>query len=329
MLDRVGALHKKMFFHEAIANAVREAMTDDPTIFVMGQDVGAFGGSYREFDGLHREFGGDRVRDTPVAENATIGIGAGAAAAGFRPLVSITYMDFLMLGFDPLINYAAKLRYKTAGALRASMVVKSTAGAHGQGVAHSQCLDAWLMSVPGLSVVVPSNPQDAYSLMVQALRHDGPVVYIDHKRLFPTPGEVALGTTSLPFGQAVVRRPGNDVTITCHSYMVGVVLQAAAQLQERSVSCEVIDLRTLAPLDMDTIERSVHQTGRLVTVEEGQATCGVGAEVLARLFSSVGPVPFARVGALPAPVSSNPVYEALCIPDSNRVCDAVSAVMGQ
>jgi pyruvate/2-oxoglutarate/acetoin dehydrogenase E1 component len=329
MSDRAAPLHKKMFFREAIANAVREAMTDDPTIFVMGQDVGSFGGSYREFDGLYREFGGDRVRDTPVAENATIGIGAGAAAAGYRPLVSITYMDFLMLGFDPLINYAAKLRYKTAGALHAPIVVKTTAGAHGQGVAHSQCLDAWLMSVPGLSVVAPSNPQDAYSLMVQALRHNGPVVYIDHKRLFPTSGEVALGASSPPFGQAVVRRPGKDVTITCHSYMVWVALRAAAHLQQQGVSCEVVDLRTLSPLDLDTVERSVRRTGRLVTVEEGQPTCGVGAEVVARLFSSVGPMPFARVGALPAPVSSNPVYEALCIPDSKRVCDAVSAVMGQ
>jgi pyruvate dehydrogenase E1 component beta subunit len=318
-----------MFFREAVASAVREAMHEDPTVFVMGQDVGSFGGSYREFDGLFREFGADRVRDTPVAENASIGIGAGAAAAGYRPLVCITYMDFLMLGFDPLINYAAKLRYKTAGALSAPLVVKTTAGAQGQGVAHSQCLDAWLMSVPGLTVVAPSNPQDAYGLMALALRHDGPVVYIDHKRLFPTPGEVAFGDPWPPFGEAVIRRPGKDVTITCHSYMVQVALSAALQLEGAGISCEVVDLRTLSPLDLETIEGSVRRTGRLVTLEEGQPTCGVGAEVIAQLFARMGPAPFARVGALPAPVSSNPVYEALCVPDAGRVCDAVAAVMRQ
>jgi pyruvate dehydrogenase E1 component beta subunit len=319
---------RKMFFREAISSAVREAMAEDPKVFVMGQDVGAFGGSYREFDGLFQTFGSERVRDTPVAENATIGVGAGAAAAGYRPLVCITYMDFLMLGFDPLINYAAKLRYKTAGALTAPLVVKTTAGAQGQGVAHSQCLDAWLMSVPGLTVVAPSNPQDAYTLMAQALRHDGPVVYIDHKRLFPTPGPVSLGARSPGFGRAVVRRPGDDVTIACHSYMVQVALTAAAQLQDAGASCEVVDLRTLSPLDLDAVEGSVRRTGRLVTLEEGQATCGVGTEVMARLFARIGPRPFARIGALPAPVSSNPVFEALCVPDAKRVCDAVAALMG-
>jgi len=316
-----------MFFREAIASAVRAAMLEDPTVLVMGQDVGSFGGSYREFDGLYREFGADRVRDMPVAENATIGIGAGAAAAGFRPLVCITYMDFLMLGFDPLINYAAKLRYKTAGALTAPLVVKTTAGAQGQGVAHSQCLDAWLMSVPGIVVAAPSNPQDAFSLMAQALRHDGPVVYIDHKRLFPSPGEVSVDAGLQPFGVAAVRRRGEDVTIISHSYMVQVALKAAARLAEAGISCEVIDLRTLAPLDVDTIEASLRRTGRLVTLEEGQTTCGVGAEVMAQVFSRMGPRPFVRIGALPAPVSSNPVYEALCIPDPERICDAVTALL--
>jgi pyruvate dehydrogenase E1 component beta subunit len=329
MSDSAAPQSRKMFFREAIAAAVRAAMIEDPTILVMGQDVGSFGGAYREFDGLYSEFGGDRVRDMPVAENATIGIGAGAAAAGYRPLVCITYMDFLMLGFDPLINYAAKLRYKTGGALTAPLVVKATAGAAGQGVAHSQCLEAWLMSVPGLTVVSPSNPQDAYSLMAQALRHDGPVVYIDHKRLFPRPGEVCLGSLAPAIGHAVIRRAGEDVTITAHSYMVQVALDAAAQLADVGVSCEVIDLRTLSPLDIDSVESSVRRTGRLVTVEEGQPTCGVGAEVMAQLLSRVGPRPFARVGALPAPVSFNPVYEAMCVPDRSRVCNAVAAVLRQ
>src|SRR5271154_3099821 len=218
---------RRMFFREAIAKAVREEMTRNPRVFVMGQDVGAFGGSYREFDGLFAEFGAERVRDTPVAEAATVGIGVGAAAAGYRPIVSITYMDFMMLGFDPLINYGAKLRYKTGGKMTSPVVVKTTAGALGQGVAHSQCIEAWLMSVPGLKVVAPSTPADAYGLMKAALRADGPVVYIDHKRLFPIPGDVPLEETVIPFGRAVVRRAGFDVTISTHGYMVRVAMEAA------------------------------------------------------------------------------------------------------
>lgn len=329
MSDSPAPTHKKMFFREAVAKAVREEMAANPLVLVMGQDVGAFGGSYREYDGLFAAFGPERVIDMPVAENATIGVGAGAAAAGYRPLVTITYMDFMMLGFDPLINYAAKLRYKTAGALNAPLVVRTTAGAQGQGVAHSQCIEAWLMSVPGLQVVAPSTPADAYGLMKTALRSDGPVVYVDHKRLFPTPGEVSIAETVTPFGKARICRSGSDVTLTTHGYMVHVALEAAARLAEQGLSCEVIDLRSLAPLDLDTIADSVARTGRLVTLEEGQLTCGVGVEVAMRVFERIGPRPVARIGALPAPVSSNPVLERACVPDADRVCAEVMRVMSQ
>ncbi|GGE11047.1 TPP-dependent acetoin dehydrogenase complex, E1 protein subunit beta [Aureimonas endophytica] len=326
MSSEAPATHK-MFFREAIAKAMREEMRREPRVLVLGQDVGAFGGSYREFDGLFAEFGAARVRDMPVAENATIAIGAGAAAAGFRPLVSITYMDFLMLGFDPLINYAAKLRYKTGGRLCAPLVVKTTAGALGQGVAHSQCLEAWLISVPGLKVVAPSTPADAYGLLKTALRGDGPVVFIDHKRLFPIPGEVPVAETPVPFGEAIVRRAGRDVTIATHGFMTLVALDAAASLAERGISCEVVDLRSLAPLDLDTVAASLRRTRRLVTLEEGQPTCGIGAELAFRLFQRLGAHPHARVGALPAPVSSNPVFERACIPDAARVRDAVLGLL--
>ncbi|MBS0476654.1 MAG: 2-oxoglutarate dehydrogenase [Proteobacteria bacterium] len=313
----------RMFFREAVKRAVEEEMTRDARIFVLGQDVGAFGGSYREFDGLFARFGPERMRDTPVAEAASIGIAAGAAAAGYRPLAVITYMDFLMLGFDALINYAAKLRYKTAGALTAPMVVKTTAGAQGQGVAHSQCIEAWLMSVPGLKVVAPSTPADAYGLMKTALRSDGPVVYIDHKRLFPTPGDVPEAETLVPFGQAAIRRAGTDVSVICHGYMVRIALAAADLLEPEGISCEVIDLRTLAPMDVATLAASVERTGRLLTLEEGQITCGVGVEVATRIFDRIGVRPWARIGALPAPVSSNPVLEAACVPDADRVARAI------
>jgi pyruvate/2-oxoglutarate/acetoin dehydrogenase E1 component len=314
----------KLYFREAISRALREEMRDNPRVLILGQDVGAFGGSYREFDGLYREFGPERVRDTPVSENASIGIAVGAAAAGYRPLVSITYMDFLMLGFDPLINYGAKLRYKTGGLLNAPLVVKTTAGALGQGVAHSQCIEAWLMSVPGLKVIAPSTPGDAYGLMKTALRSDGPVVYVDHKRLFPIPGQVPVAETMIPFGQAIVRREGKDATIVSHGFMVSTALEAARQLEAAGSDVEVIDLRSLAPLDIDTVANSVAKTGALVTVEEGQITTGVGTEVFARICERYGAVPFARIGALPAPVSSNPVLEKTVVPDAARIFDVVS-----
>lgn len=316
-------LTTRMFFREAVCRAVREEMEASEKVFVLGQDVGAFGGSYREFDGLYKIFGPERMRDTPVAEAASVGIAAGAAAVGFHPLCVITYMDFLMIGFDALINYAAKLRYKSAGNLTAPLVVKTTAGAQGQGVAHSQCIESWLISVPGLKVVAPSTPSDAYGLMKSALRSDGPVVYIDHKRLFPTPGNVPVAETIVPFGKAAVRRKGSDVTVVTHSYMVRVALEAAERLETEGLSCEVIDLRSLAPMDLDTLCQSVERTGRLLTLEEGQITCGIGTEVAARIFERIGYRPWTRVGALPAPVSSNPVLEAECVPNAGRVAEAL------
>jgi pyruvate/2-oxoglutarate/acetoin dehydrogenase E1 component len=317
----------KLFFREAIARALREEMARDPRVVLLGQDVGPFGGSYKEFVGLHAQFGPERVRDAPVAEAAMVGIGVGAAAAGLRPVVSITYMDFLMLGLDPLVNYAAKARFKTGGQITVPLVVKTTAGAKGQGVAHSQCLEAWLMSVPGLKVVAPSTAADAYGLLKSALREDGPVLFVDHKRLFPTAGEVPVAETLVPIGRAVVRRAGQDVTVAAHSYMARVALEAAGRLAGEGVSCEVIDLRSLAPLDVETLARSAARTGALVTLEEGQLTCGLGAEIAFRVREAAGAIRTARVGALPAPVSSNPVLEAACLPDADRLASAVRRLL--
>jgi pyruvate/2-oxoglutarate/acetoin dehydrogenase E1 component len=317
----------KLFFREAIARALREEMLRDESVIVLGQDVGRFGGSYKEFVGLFEQFGAARVRDTPVAENAMVGLGAGAAAAGMRPLVSITYMDFLMLGLDPLVNFAAKARFKTGGQLSVPMVVKTTAGAKGQGVAHSQCIEAWIMGVPGLKVVAPSTPADAYGLMKSALRETGPVVFVDHKRLFPTAGALPEREHSVPIGQALITRNGRDVTIVTHSYMTRVASDAAERLAAENVSCEIVDLRTLAPLDLATVCESVSRTGALLTLEEGQTTCGVGAEVAFRVREVLGEIRVARVGALPAPVSSNPVLEAACLPDAERVVQAIRRLL--
>ncbi|MGP0094549.1 MAG: alpha-ketoacid dehydrogenase subunit beta [Xanthobacteraceae bacterium] len=313
----------RVFFREAISRAIGEEMERDPRMILLGQDVGRYGGAYGEFRGLYERFGPERIRDTPVAEAATVGIGVGAAASGTRSIVSITYMDFLMLGLDPLINYAAKARYKTGGQLTVPIVVKTTAGAKGQGVAHSQCIEAWLMAVPGLQVVAPSTPEDAYVLMKGALRADGPVVYIDHKRLFPTAGQIGAEYGPNAIGKARITRRGRDVTVVSHSYMARVAFDAAEQLAREGIDCEVIDLRSLAPLDAPTVCASVAETRTLLTLEEGQTTCGVGAEVAFRVQQEIHGVRVARCGALPAPVSSNPVLEQACLPSVARVVSEI------
>jgi len=329
MSDEAASAPVKLFFREAIARALAEEMARDEHIRLFGQDIGAFGGAYKEFLGLFERFGPARVRDMPVAEASMVGVAVGAAAMGCRSLVSITYMDFLMLGLDPLVNYAAKARFKTAGQITVPVVVKATLGAKGQGVAHSQCLESWLMGVPGLRVVAPSTPADAYGLLKSALREPGPVVFLDHKRLFPIAGDVPSGEGLVPIGSAAVRRSGADVTVTAHAAMVRVALDAAEQLAAEGVSCEVIDLRTLAPLDVPTLAASAARTCALVTVEEGQVACGVGAEVAARLAETIGPLPVARVGALPAPVSSSASLERAVLPDAARVAGAVRRLLRQ
>ncbi|MEO8487359.1 MAG: transketolase C-terminal domain-containing protein [Betaproteobacteria bacterium] len=317
----------RLFFREAIARALAEAMHADPRVVILGQDVGPLGGAYREFAGLHATFGASRVRDMPVAENAMVGIGVGAAAAGLRPLVSITYMDFVMLALDPLVNYGAKLRYKTGGQLHAPVVVKATAGAKGQGVAHSQSLESWLVGVPGLTVVAPSNAADAYGLMGAALDHDGPVVYVDHKRLFPTAGDVPDAPVRVPIGRATVRRRGDNATIATHSYGCRIADAAADRLAAEGIRCEIVDLRTLAPLDVATVASSAARTGALVTLEEGQLPCGLGAELAYRVREEIGPIRVARIGAAPAPISGNRLLEAATLPSVEDVVVAVRRLL--
>ncbi len=236
-------------------------------------------------------------------------------------------MDFILLGLDALVNYGAKLRYKTAGVLTSPVVLKTTAGAKGQGVSHSQCLEAWLMSVPGIRVVAPSNVADAYGLMKAALQADGPVVFVDHKKMFPLSGPSPRPGAVTPLGVAAIVRPGADLTLATHGYMVRIAMQAAELLAAQGVEVEVVDLRSLSPIDVETLARSVGRTGRLLTLEEGQITAGVGAEVIARVQERLGPLPAARIGALAAPISSNPVLEAACVPHARRVAEAVASLL--
>jgi pyruvate dehydrogenase E1 component beta subunit len=318
----------KVFFREAVCRALAEEMERDPRVILLGQDIGDFGGSYQETRGLWARFGADRVRDMPVAEAATVGVAAGAAAAGLRPVAFITYMDFVTLGLDALTNYAAKLRYKTAGQLRAPFVLKTTAGAKGQGVSHAQSFEAWLMNVPGLKVVAPSTPADAYGLLKSAIRDEGPVVYMDHKRLYSTAGEIPVGETLTPIGVAATRSIGTDVTLVSYSYPLTLVEEARRLLDGAGIAGEVIDLRSLAPLDIDTVAASVRKTGALLVVEEGQSTCGVAAEVAFQVRERVSDVRVARLGPRRAPVSSSPVLERYFLPSVDRVVESVRALLG-
>lgn len=299
-------------------HALADVMREDPRVFLMGQDIGSFGGSYKEFKGLYSLFP-DRVLDTPIAENAMIGMAVGAAAAGLRPLVSITYMDFLMLGLDPLVNYGVKARFKTGGQIAVPVVIKTTTGAKGQGVAHSQCIEAWMAGVPGLRIFAPSCPADAYLLLKAAFACEGPVLFIDHKRLFPIAGNVPLGACDTEPARARLLHIGGDLTITSHGYMSTVALEAATLLAGEGLDATVIDLRSLAPIDIATIRSSVMRTGVLLTVEEGQAACGIGAEIISRLHLEDIRFRAGRVAALPMPVSSNPVLEAASLPDAKRI----------
>lgn len=313
----------RLFFREALARAMAEEMERDPRILLLGQDIAEHGGSYGETKGLFERFGPRRVRNTPVAEQVTVGLAAGAAAAGLRPLAFITYSDFLMPALDPLVNYAAKLRFKSAGQLTAPLVVKTTAGAKGQGPTHAQALEAWLMNVPGLTVVSPSTAGDAYGLLKTALRAEGPVVYIDHKRLFPMGGEVPDQEALVPFGSAAVRREGRHVTLVAYSHLCVAAMEAAGTLSREGVEVEVVDLRSLWPIDWETLAASIRKTGRALFVEEGQVVCGVGAELAFGIHERVPGAHLARLGALRAPVAASAPLESYVVPDAGKIAAAV------
>jgi acetoin:2,6-dichlorophenolindophenol oxidoreductase subunit beta len=319
----------KLFFREALARAMAEEMERDPRVILMGQDIAAHGGSYAETRGLFERFGPSRVRNTPVAEAVTVGLAAGAAAAGLRPLAFITYLDFLMLGLDALVNYAAKLRFKSAGQLTAPMVVKATSGAKGQGPTHAQSLEPWLMNVPGLTVLAPSTAGDAYGMLKTALRAPGPVVFIDHKKLFPRGGMVSDHEELIPVGSAAVRREGRHLTIVAHSYMSVLALEAAAALAAEGIDAEVIDLRSLAPIDWDTLSTSARKTGHALFVEEGQLVCGVGAELAFGLRERLPKLQVERLGAQPAPVAPSPVLEGFIVPSAGDIARSARKLLAK
>jgi len=306
---------------------VFQEMSANPDVFVAGEDVGAFGGVFHTFDGLQKEFGEDRVVDTPISEQAIIGLGLGAAVSGLRPIVDLMFMDFICVAMDQIVNQVAKIKYMFGGAATVPLTITTTGGAGVSASAqHSQSLEAILCHIPGLKVVYPSNAYDMKGLMTACIREDNPTVMVKHKRLFGSSTLVPEEPYTVPLGKAATVRAGTDVTVVTYGRMVTEALSAADTLAAEGIECEVIDPRTLQPFDIDTVVESVRRTNRVVIVHEAVRFGGLGAEIAAQIqeiaFDYLD-APIGRVAAPFSPVPYSPVLEQLYIPDSQRIADGI------
>jgi len=322
---------REITYAEAIAEALGTEMRLDPRVFVMGEDVGAFGGLFGGTKGLLAEFGPERVRDTPISEAALIGAGVGAAITGMRPMVEIQFVDFTACAMDQIVNQAAKIRFMLGGKAQVPLVIRTPYGT-GLKLAsqHSQSLEAWFAHVPGLLVAMPSTPADAKGLLVTALRDPNPVMVLEHKLLYPTRGPVPEEQYGIPFGQADVRRPGSDATIVATGLMVSKSLAAADRLAAEGVEAEVLDPRTLVPLDKAAIIESVKKTGRLVVVHEAVKRGGFGGEIASLIAEEAFDyldAPIKRVAGRNVPIAFNEVLEKKAVPDVEDIVAAVKSLV--
>jgi pyruvate dehydrogenase E1 component beta subunit len=324
---------RKLTFAQALNEALRQEMRRDPTIYVAGEDVGKYGGIFGVTAGLLEEFGEERVRDTPITESAIIGSAVGAAAAGLRPVVEIMFIDFIGVALDQLFNQAAKMKYMFGGKAKLPIVVRTTCGAGMSAAAqHSQSLEAWFMHIPGLKVVAPSTPYDAKGLLISSIRDDNPVLFIEHKMLYGIEGEVPEEPYTIPLGVADIKREGKDVTVVATMAMVHKALEAAEDLAKEGIEVEVVDPRTLSPLDRETIINSVKKTHRLVIVHEAVKQAGPGAEIAATVAEEAFEyldAPIKRVAAPFTPVPFSPVLESAYIPSKENIISAVKEVVGK
>ena len=317
-------------FTAAIVEAVRQEMERDATIFVAGEDV-RVGGVFGTDAGLLQQFGERRVVNTPIAESAIAGLAVGSAAAGLRPIIEIMFIDFIGVCMDEIVNQMAKMKYMFGGKARLPIVVRTHAGA-GRSMAaqHSQSLEAWFCHVPGLKVVMPSTPYDAKGLLTAAIRDDNPIIFVENKRLLGMRGEVPDEPYTVPLGVADVKREGDDVTVVATGALVRDALDAAEDLAGRGVSVEVVDPRTLSPLDMGPILASVEKTGRVVVAQEAVTFCGLGAEIAAQIadqgFDFLD-APIKRVGAPFSPVPFSPVLEAAWLPGKAQIIAAIGEIV--
>jgi pyruvate/2-oxoglutarate/acetoin dehydrogenase E1 component len=319
--ERIGTIR------DAINEALHEEMQRDETVFMMGEDIGVAGGVFKVTAGLRDTFGEARIRDTPIAEAGIVGLAVGAAMTGMRPVVEIMFVDFTTLASDQIINQAAKLRYMTAGQTKVPLVIRTAMGAGRRAAAqHSQSLQAWYCHIPGLKVVMPSTPADAKGLLKSAIRDDNPVIFLEDKMMYNQQGAIPDGDYVVPLGVARIHREGTDATIICTSSMLYPTLEAAEQLAGMGIEVEVIDPRTLSPLDEDTLVNSAIKTGHVLVVDEGYQNFGVTAEIAARINDKAFhylDAPVQRLGAADVPVPFAPSLEDLTIPSAERIVEIV------
>lgn len=316
-------MSRELTYVKAFNEGMHQSMAADPDVFLIGEDVAGYGGVFHMFDGLLTEFGGTRVKDTPISEQAIIGLGVGAAARGLRPVCDLMFMDFIGVAMDQIFNQAAKMKYMFGGAVSMPLTI-TTAGGAGMSAAaqHSQSLEAWLAHVPGLKVVMPASAYDAKGLIVSAIRDDNPVIVVLNKKMLGMKGEVPEEMYSVPIGVANVVREGADVTVVATGRMVVEAAKAASSLADQGVDVELIDPRSVQPLDIDTITDSVRKTNRVLIVHEAVEFGGIGAEISSQIQESAFDyldAPVARLAAPFAPVPYAPILENAYVPDAARI----------
>jgi len=314
-----GVNGREITYLEAVRDALIQEMRRDPEVFLLGEDIGVYGGAFGVTRGLLEEFGPERVRETPISEAAIAGAAIGAALMGMRPVMEIMFMDFITIAMNQLVNQAAKMRFMFGGKASIPLVCRTPAGS-GTGAAaqHCQSLEAWFVHVPGLKVVAPSTPYDAKGLLISSIRDNNPVIFVEHKLLYRDRGPVPEDPYTIPLGLADVKREGRDFTIVAYSVMVQRALEAAQRLAREGIEAEVIDPRTLRPLDRETIVRSVCKTGRVLIVQEAPAACGVGAELAATIVESEAfdylDAPVRRLTGRDVPIPYNRTLERAAVP---------------
>ena len=323
---------RQITYRDALREALREEMLRDKTVFVLGEDVGRYWqGAFKVTKGLAEEFGDERVRDTPISESAIIGVAAGAAITGMRPIAEIMFGDLSALAMDQIANQVAKMSYMFGGQTKVPVVIRMPFGA-GVNIAahHSQSLEAWFMHVPGLKIAMPSTPYDAKGLLKTAIRDDNPVMFFEHKLLYPIEGAVPEEEYTIPFGVADVKRDGEDVTIVATLYMVHKALAAAKMLSKQGIDVEVIDPRTLVPLDKQAIVSSVKKTGRIVIVTEDCKTAGVSAEIAAMVAEEALDyldAPIKRIAEPDTPIPFSPPLEQFILPNEKSIIKTVKEIV--
>ena len=323
---------RELSYAEAVREALAQAMDADPRVFLMGEDIGVYGGAFQVTGDLVHRYGEDRVMDTPIAELGAAGVAVGAALAGCKPVFEFQFSDFSALALEQIVNQAAKIRFMLGGKVSVPLVMRFPAGS-GTGAAaqHSQSLEAWLAHVPGLKVVQPATPYDIKGMLLAAIDDPDPVMVFEHKLLYKMKGDVPAEPYHVPIGKAIVRRAGSSISIVATSIMVHRALEAAEILAGENIDAEVIDLRTLRPIDRDTIIESVKKTGRLACVYEGVKTLGIGAEISAIVTESEAfdylDAPILRLGGAEAPIPYNPVLEKAAVPQTELIVTRVRELL--